>query len=494
MPGLFRDPRLALALALALPFAVASGCTMDNPLFKVGSGTTTELGGSTGVMSATGTLSGPETTGNTDPTLGPTTGTTVDPGTTAATSTSTTGMSMGFCGDGTIDPGELCDDGPNNGPGMPCNADCSTPGCGDSILDGVEECDDGNMIDEDSCLSTCVLAICGDGHILDGVEGCDDGNGANNDACTNDCFVNVCGDDVLNEDVEQCDDGNTDPGDGCSNFCLLEICGNGKVDINEACDDGNLDDGDNCTSKCTLPVCGDGLVQIGEEACDDGNMIETDQCTSFCKQGPCGDGLFDPKAEPCDFKALPFKDHQGLCSDACELNVCFKLKNTDLEDFNDPEWFKPCVDKIGSKVHIAVFSATKQVLYIASGDKDAWNYDALTSDAAPNLQFDLATHLPIILDNKDKLFITGTSSMPPAQASCIQTLGDGYGLVVRPPAGDGFKLLLAPYKGKSGKPRLFTGWTANHELSYNAAGMPLCLAPGPTAAPLNSTIVIAVSD
>ena len=59
MPGLFRDPRLALALALALPFAVASGCTMDNPLFKVGSGTTTELGGSTGVMSATGTLSGP---------------------------------------------------------------------------------------------------------------------------------------------------------------------------------------------------------------------------------------------------------------------------------------------------------------------------------------------------------------------------------------------------------------------------------------------------
>ncbi|HEY8378522.1 MAG TPA: Ig-like domain-containing protein, partial [Nannocystis sp.] len=34
----------------------------------------------------------------------------------------------GFCGDGTVDDGEECDDGPNNGPDGPCNSDC-THGC-----------------------------------------------------------------------------------------------------------------------------------------------------------------------------------------------------------------------------------------------------------------------------------------------------------------------------------------------------------------------------
>ena len=35
--------------------------------------------------------------------------------------------------------------------------------CGNDVLDADEECDDGNLLDDDDCLSTCVVAQCGDG-------------------------------------------------------------------------------------------------------------------------------------------------------------------------------------------------------------------------------------------------------------------------------------------------------------------------------------------
>ncbi len=51
------------------------------------------------------------------------------------------------CGNGVIDPGEVCDDG-NNQSGDGCPADC-TEHCGDGVLDPGELCDDGNRIDGD---------------------------------------------------------------------------------------------------------------------------------------------------------------------------------------------------------------------------------------------------------------------------------------------------------------------------------------------------------
>jgi cysteine-rich repeat protein len=45
--------------------------------------------------------------------------------------------------------------------------------CGNGILDGGEQCDDGNLIDTDDCLSTCVIAICGDGFLNLRDEDCD---------------------------------------------------------------------------------------------------------------------------------------------------------------------------------------------------------------------------------------------------------------------------------------------------------------------------------
>jgi len=57
------------------------------------------------------------------------------------------------CGNGTLDPGEACDDG-NTRSGDGCPADC-TPPCGDGVLDPGEACDDGNTLDGDGCSADC---------------------------------------------------------------------------------------------------------------------------------------------------------------------------------------------------------------------------------------------------------------------------------------------------------------------------------------------------
>jgi cysteine-rich repeat protein len=63
-----------------------------------------------------------------------------------------------FCGDGTKQGTEQCDNGPANAdlPNV-CRTDCRLPACGDGILDTGEECDDGNKTDGDGCSSKCKL-------------------------------------------------------------------------------------------------------------------------------------------------------------------------------------------------------------------------------------------------------------------------------------------------------------------------------------------------
>src|SRR5262245_33426165 len=64
------------------------------------------------------------------------------------------------CGDGTVDLGEVCDDG-NHLDGDGCRFDCLDP-CGDGVLDPDEACDDGNQLDGDGCNADCTSSeTCG---------------------------------------------------------------------------------------------------------------------------------------------------------------------------------------------------------------------------------------------------------------------------------------------------------------------------------------------
>ncbi|MFE8601500.1 fibro-slime domain-containing protein [Archangium violaceum] len=109
------------------------------------------------------------------------------------------------CGNGTVDPGEQCDDGVNDGGYGQCAPGCVLGSrCGDGIahLAEGEECDDGNLQGQDGCSATCQLEwVCSDG------------------VCPE-----VCGDGVLklNSTSEQCDDGNRRANDGCSPTCQIE--------------------------------------------------------------------------------------------------------------------------------------------------------------------------------------------------------------------------------------------------------------------------------
>ena len=57
-----------------------------------------------------------------------------------------------YCGDGSVDPGEQCDDG-NGVENDGCSSSCIA--CGNGVITAPETCDDGNLIDGDGCTAAC---------------------------------------------------------------------------------------------------------------------------------------------------------------------------------------------------------------------------------------------------------------------------------------------------------------------------------------------------
>ncbi len=266
------------------------------------------------------------------------------------------------CGNGTLEKGEVCDEGPNNG----------TVGC--------DQCT--NVTDDWTCPSVNSSCIrCGDGQIDAPYEACDDGptdSPVDGDGCTADCrqieenwlcpqsggACSRCGNGIIDDNAddpntaaETCDDGNQDPNDGCNSACQLEgppfycdeegvaceKCGDGIKNPNEGCDDGNLATGDGCSDSCdiegswscplpNLPcnLCGDGILQ-GTEQCDDakhcanGNECDTDDdCATSNGDRECrpraNDGCTDCKVDPgytCEQVAVtsgPDPEYETVCS------------------------------------------------------------------------------------------------------------------------------------------------------------------------------------
>jgi cysteine-rich repeat protein len=126
----------------------------------------------------------------------------------------------------------------------------SMPGCGNGSLGPLELCDDGNTATGDGCDATCAPET---GWTCDQSE-------------PSVCQMEGCGDGFL-QMGEDCDDDNTAAGDGCDATCHIETgyscagepsvcaliaCGNGIIEGTEECDDGNTNSGDRCNSACVL--------------------------------------------------------------------------------------------------------------------------------------------------------------------------------------------------------------------------------------------------
>ncbi|MCY1059607.1 DUF4215 domain-containing protein [Nannocystis sp. SCPEA4] len=154
-----------------------------------------------------------------------------------------------YCGDGFVWlPYEQCDDGwENNGPGQPCESDCTRPSCGNGELDPGEECDDGNTYALDGCTDGCRLATCGDGLPTDDEE-CDGGpdNMFESWDCTPGCQLAACGDGMKHWLDEDCDDGNNLDGDGCNADCTLPT----RVFVTSSTYTGNLGGVAGAMAKC----------------------------------------------------------------------------------------------------------------------------------------------------------------------------------------------------------------------------------------------------
>jgi cysteine-rich repeat protein len=152
--------------------------------------------------------------------------------------------------------------------------------CGNGVLDVHEQCDDGNRADNDACLSSCLLATCGDEFVLVGSEECDGrnlnaatgnfnepftcgtlGRAAGMLACTADCRFDVsgCGPAFTpTPSVTPTPTGQatlTPTTTATPTPTRNPMCGNMTVEPGETCDDGNEEENDPCPNDCTIEPC-----------------------------------------------------------------------------------------------------------------------------------------------------------------------------------------------------------------------------------------------
>jgi cysteine-rich repeat protein len=265
----------------------------------------------------------------------------------------------GLCGNGTLDAGEDCDEGPNNRTGAPDDLSswyCKAPLCtrsecfdgGDNDHDNLPDVLDAGcwLYDVKSTRANRSISFLGFllAQTAEPLEELDPKQflaGKDNESCPAETVDRGSFCALTCEAGDVCPGGEACPADG---VCPV-LCPNGAIDDNEQCDDGNLEDGDLCNNICRLnectgpncPRCGDGVFQhqIGEQ-CDDGNQEDGDACTNNCRmrcdgnddcQGlcdlvtqqclpaACGDGETNQAWERCDDGNIVNDDQ---CNNQCQ--------------------------------------------------------------------------------------------------------------------------------------------------------------------------------
>ena len=284
------------------------------------------------------------------------------------------------CGNGILDEGEECDNGPDSNElraSKPaCRPNCTLVRCGDSIVDEGEECDKGEENGSSDCVygqksckvctdeckeETGYTSFCGDNYVdEDNGEVCDHGadNGRTEcyygeescELCTTSCQpvigkTSYCGDSIVDaSNGETCDEGSLNGTYGhCSAWCdgRAPYCGDGYVDEDEGetCDDG-ADNGSygHCNATCSgfSPYCGDGNIDSSNgEVCDKGELngevycaygqTSCTVCNGECQEEAgvtsfCGDNYVDEDhGETCDHGADNGRTKCSYGEENCEL-------------------------------------------------------------------------------------------------------------------------------------------------------------------------------
>jgi hypothetical protein len=194
------------------------------------------------------------------------------------------------CGDGTLDPGEDCDDG-NTLPGDCCAANCTFEAAGTACGDPSDtECDNPDSCDGAGFCEPNYEApgfACGDQGIECLVDDSCDGAGA-------------CTDNGLEPDGTACGDPTADQCDNADS-CLAGVCEPNWVASGTPCDDGlfcnenEACDGAGACGGGTPNPCGDG-VGCTDDSCDEA----ADACVNTPNDANCDDGEFCNGAETCD--------------------------------------------------------------------------------------------------------------------------------------------------------------------------------------------------
>ncbi|MFZ2681887.1 MAG: IPT/TIG domain-containing protein [Patescibacteria group bacterium] len=231
--------------------------------------------------------------------------------------------SASYCGDGTVDAGEVCDgtdetwDGklcaassPINFRNQPCTTDAQ---CGGGTCGGngnrevcpvgttrVRTCDDAPgasctyTYQNWSYIACTEIGSCGDGQIDPG-EACDDGNTDGTDSCTDQCTVNVCGDGYVNAGIEQCDEG-TGNGDSCdsaygSSCTACSLSCRYEVSSGQFCGDGVRNGGEYCDGNDMPYTWYKAATKQTNGSCTVPNAVSPTDASYVCKNvGVCNGG------------------------------------------------------------------------------------------------------------------------------------------------------------------------------------------------------------
>ena len=306
---------------------------------------------------------------------------------------------------------ELCDNGGNNGSAGFCNLTCNdnTAVCGNGHVELGEACDEGPELNgtvghcNDSCSATIPIPLCGNGHLDN--ESC---------ICTQE-MIDAGSCNELNSEIDGCKENEgtheiCDHGiehNGTYGYCNAECtgiirCGDGIVNGSEICDEGSALNGTDghCRADCT-GFCGDGIIQNASCLCSQ-EMIDAGFCTTL--NSPVANCVeVENTNELCDDGAD--NDKNGYCNRRCEAVATCGDGKVNKEEFCDGDII-PCS-------------------YIAQFASDAEHFASCTADCR-NFDFSQCVYDSSYVN---PVFSTGTSKCydNSAEISCSDTTSPFYG-------------------------------------------------------------------